>query len=315
MVQLPAYAVDGGMVPAAMARRATHALSSGANGVVGIHDLKVNALPTPGAGVQISRGSALAAMRTSGAHEMETYVISQDSTFNLDVPPTGGSARTDFIIARVMDWHFTGEEPPADPTTALYWEFARVGTLNGISYPFVPLARIAIPANRASIMGAMITDIREVAIPRRERHVFTYDLSLGEEDQLGDPNGEAWPDIGQHWFHIPEWAVRANVVITFAQVRVPAGSTRVGHMNARIRTDNMDADVYTRTTKYEAGNPPNSMRQTYVAAGPINIPAQMRGRDAYVYTRGNWQSGSGSYLSLDSGSAVVIDIEFMEVAG
>ena len=314
MVQLPAYAVDGGMVPAAMARRATHALSSGANGVVGIHDLKVTALPTAGAGVQISRGSALAAMRTTGAHGMETYVISQDSTFNLDVPPTGGSARTDFIIARVMDWHFTGEEPPADPTTALYWEFARVSTLSGITYPFVPLARIAIPANRASITGAMITDIREVAIPRRERHVMTRRINSEDVDRLTTigGTGESWPDVAHVDLMVPEWATHANVVAMFAQVEVPAGIEFDGVVFWALGTTD-PAYIRTQDVRVTIDNTGGSKtRETLVAAGTVRIPENMRGRAWRSHTRGRRLSGTP--IEFTSGSASVMDVEFVERA-
>lgn len=306
MVQLPAYAVDGGMVPAAMARRATHALSSGANGVVGIHDLKVTALPTPGAGVQISRGSALAAMRTTGAHEMETYVISQDSTFNLTVPPTGGSARTDYIIARVLDWHFTGEEPPADPTTALYWEFARVGTLNGISYPFVPLARIAIPANRSSITGAMITDFREVAMPRRK-----MEMGFHYPNTWVAITGSEFQTIGSISLNVPEWATHMTVKADFASMAVQGGLVQG---NLALQAFN-ESGVQTSTYKAESNSPSSTQRYSTVVGGTWLVPAAARGGSSTLYFRanltGSWNDGISGY---DSGTTLAALIEFEERA-
>ena len=311
MAQLPAFAVDGGSVPAAMARRASYALSGGANGVVALGDLKVTALPTPGAGVRVLAGGALARARTTGANQFESYVLAQDSESTLNIQATGASARTDYIIARVTDWHFTGGEAPADPANALYWEFDVVSTLSGIPEPHVPLARIDIPANTSVIMSGMITDLRTVAIPRRERRLLAYDLSLGERDTL-DAN-ESWPDIGDGFdITVPEWATHANIAVTFAQVLVPAGSTRVGHINARLRVNGID--VESRTTKFVSSAPASDTRQTYVAAGDVTIPAGMRGETGIIYTRGSIQSGSGGYLTLDSGSSVSIDIEFSESA-
>ena len=310
MAQLPAFAVDGGTVPASMARRMTHAVSSGANGIVGVSDFKVTALPTAGSGVRIARGGALCRARTTGANQYETYVIAQDSTFNLTVPATGGSARTDYVIARVKDWHFTGDDAPANPTTALYWEFALVNSLSGITTPYVPLAKLTIPANTSAITNGMITDVREVAIPRRERWLYAYDLSTGQEDTLSA--NESWPDIGGFTVTVPEWATAANIVVTFAQIRVPAGSTRTGHLNARLRVNGID--VESRTTKYNASAPTADTRQTFIAAGDVAIPAGMRGQTGMIYSRGTIQSGSGGYIVLDSGSAVAIDIEFFEQA-
>lgn len=305
MAQLPAYAVDGGMVPAAMARRATHALSSGANGVVGIDDLKVTALPTPGAGVQISRGSALAAMQTAGAHAMESYVISQDSTFNLDVPATGGSARTDYIIARVMDWHFTGEEPPADPTTALYWEFARVNTLNGITYPHVPLARLSIPANRSSIGNPQIIDMREVAIPRRDR--FTEMRYVETRQDLTSQTYINWPSESLIGVDIPEWAGTAIVRCDVVETLLFGNGNTDGRMTLMLGNQ----PAYSGERRYDEVWGGSTSREDHTIVSMFHIPANFRGTTQVLRVRGRRLNGTG-YLVADAYTQVIYDIEFLE---
>src|SRR5699024_5563586 len=59
----------------------------------------------------------------------------------------------------------------------------------------------------------MITDLRSIALPRVQRHLFTYALRTGESDRLlgpvGDVEGEAWPN--HYWyFNIPSWAQRVR---------------------------------------------------------------------------------------------------------
>lgn len=305
MAQLPAYAVDGGMVPAAMARRATYALSSGANGIVRPHDLKVSALPTPGTGVQIVRGSALARRRTTGAFESETYVISMDSDFNLSVPGTGGTGRTDYIIARVNDWHFTGDAPPADPTTALYWEFARVSTLTGISYPYVPLARLVIPANRTSITNVMITDLREVALPRRK-----MEMGFHYPNTWVAITGSAFQTIGSITLNIPEWATHMTVKADFASMAVQGGLVQ-----GNLALQAFGEGVQTSTYKAESNSPSSTQRYSSVVGGTWLVPSAARGGTSTLYFRanrtGSWDGGISGY---DSGTTLAALIEFEERA-
>lgn len=314
MALLPAYAVDGGRVPAEMARRATYALSAGANGVVGVDDLKVSPLPTAGPGVQVSRGGAVVAMRAAGAHQYESYVIAQDSATNVSIPATGGSARTDYIIARVTDWHFTGDAAPADPLNALYWELARVSTLTGISQPYVPLARINMPANQSAVTAGMITDLRNVAIPRRERHVMTRRINSGEVDRLTTigGTGESWPDAAHVDLMVPSWATHVNVVAIFAQVEIPAGITFDGAVYWALGTTD-PAYIRTQDVRVTIDNSNGSKtRETLVAAGTARIPEVMRGKAWRSHTRGHRISGSA--IEFTGGSASVMDVEFVERA-
>lgn len=303
MAQLPAYAVDGGRVPASMLRRELWASTGGSNGIVGIHDLKVTQLPTPGAGVAIARGGAIATTRVSGANEQESYILAQDSGVTLPITATGASGRTEYVIARIDDWHFTGNPAPADPLNAIYWAFSTVSTLSGITYPYVPLAKLTIPASTSTITTAMITDLRNVANPRKSRQLFAYDL--GPTDTLATQ--ESWPDVGGFDVVVPEWATQAHVVATFSQVLIPAGSTRGGFLWANLKNG-----VGGPTVRYLAPGLPNAHRATFVAAGDMAVPEELRGTTVYSYTAGNVTAGAGGYLTIDGNSAVVLDIEFHE---
>ena len=84
----------------------------------------------------------------------------------------------------------------------------------GLTYPAIPLARINIPASTGTITAAMITDLRSVALPRMQRHLFTHNLSTDENDHInpdaGHEMGEPWPNVWWE-FHIPDWATRVRV--------------------------------------------------------------------------------------------------------
>lgn len=299
MALLPAYAVNEGMVPAEMLRRALWASTRGESGVVTAHDLKVTALPTPGAGVRVAAGGAVCAMRTTGSNAQESYMLAQDATANVALDDEG----TFYLIARIDDWHFTGNPAPADPLNAIYWAFATVSTLSGITYPYVPLAKLTIPASTSTITNAMITDIRNVANPRKDRQLFAYDL--GPTDTLATQ--ESWPDVGGFDVYIPEWATQAHIIATFSQVLIPAGSTRTGFLWANLKNG-----VGGPTVRYLAPGLPNAHRSSYVAVGDMVVPPELRGTNVYSYTVGNVTGGTGGFLTIDGNSAVSFDIEFHE---
>ena len=149
--------------------------------------------------------------------------------------------RNDLIVARIDDPTYQGGS--FDPAT---FEAARFEVISGVpsdqkdvsglglSYPAIPLARLNVPPSTGTITAAMITDLRKVALPRVERHLFTHNLSIEETDQIsgpvGDLMGEAWPNV--FWdFSIPRVGVEGP----------PAGhprrGARRGSLPEQLRTD------------------------------------------------------------------------------
>src|SRR5690606_2050233 len=169
--------------------------------------------------------------------------------------------------------------------TALYLEAVHVTSLSQTA-PFIALAKIVMPANTNAVTNAMITDLRSVANPRKERYLFTHNLNSGQTDTLGDPVGESFPDIGGFAVTVPTWATKANVVATYAQLVVPAGSTRGGGLGVSV------GGVLTPVTRYAGSGDDKAQRQTLVNAATIDIPANLRGTAITTYTRGNASSGS-----------------------
>ena len=309
MALLPAFAIDGGRVPASMLRMVAWVATSGASGIVQPTDLRVRALTTPGGAVSVAPGGAVIATRYSNSTAQQSYMVANDQSFNVTIPAAGASGRTDYVILRINDPQYAGQAR-ADPETALYCEGVTVASLP-TTYPYVPLAKIVIPANTAAITNAMITDLRKVANPRKERHLFAYDLSAANADLL--TTEETWPNV-VHYVDIPEWATRAHIVATYAQVLVPAGSNQQGWLGARLSGGG--TGVNSPTTRFDGSAPASRTRQTFVAAGDIYVPAQMRGyANGEVRTRATVSADdTDGRLKLDAGSAVVVDIEFREAA-
>src|SRR5699024_5282396 len=179
------YLVGGGFEHSAEVMRAMlAAATSGAEGIVNAGDFKVRPLAVPGTSVRVAPGNAL--IRNSyGGGGAQTYACRAGS----ETPVPFEAARFEVISGVASD---------QKDLSGL-----------GLSYPAIPLARLNVPPSTGTITESMITDLRSIALPRVQRHLFTYALRTGESDRLlgpvGDVEGEAWPN--HYWyFNIPSWA-------------------------------------------------------------------------------------------------------------
>src|SRR5699024_10632330 len=178
----------------------------------------------------VAPGNAL--IRNSyGGGQAQTYACRAGSETEVPIEATGSAgSRTDLIVARIDDPTYQGGS--FDPLT---FEAARFEVIKGVpastrtaaelglSYPAIALARVTLPASTGTVAAAMITDLRSVALPRVQRHLFTHNLSTDENDHINpDPGhemGEPWPNVWWE-FHIPDWATRVRVRALLGGVRV-----------------------------------------------------------------------------------------------
>lgn len=315
MAQLPAFAVNEGRVPAEMLRRELWATSKGVSGIVTARDLKVTALPTPGPAVRVAAGGAICATRTTGAHAQESYMLAQDSVATVPVSATG----TFYLIARIDDWHFTGNPAPDDKANALYWSFATVSTLDGINYPYVPLARIT-RGSATNITNAMIRDLRVVVAPRKDRTLFAYNLTQADGPQhLISQTPQYWPDLPalDDWtVYVPEWAHSAQIVAAVNGVRCVPDSEKWGVIYVRLGSAEGwgQGNVETQHQRWDLGGSATG-REHWEIADDVLVPEALRGttqRLRIIASRRDNLSGSGPFL--DSSSSIKYDIEFHERA-
>jgi len=283
--------------------------TSGAAGVIQPNDFKVRALTTPGGAVSIGAGGAIIPTRFINSTSQQSYAVANDASFNVSIAAAGASGRTTYVILRISDPQYSGQVP-TDPETALYCDVVTVASLPS-DYPYIPLAKIVLPANTATVTNAMITDLRKVAVPRKERLVWSYNLTGADVDPLHSSIDEVWPSIGGFDVDVPEWATYMNVIVTWSQVKVPAGCTQYGTLYGRLDTGNMVKD--TGTVGFRAEAPPSMTRETYVMGGRPSIPEAMRGRSGRFFPRANPNGGTGQ-LVMDANTSLIVDIEFLERA-
>lgn len=318
------WMIQGGLHSAASGRRVLYKAVGGAEGVGGLGDLRVHQSAIADGNVQVEPGGAVMVSRYPGV-KGEAYDGQVTATEPVAIAPNGGGAtRYDLVIARIDDWNFAGQQAtPADlprddvPAFKLAVVQGVASTVTtakelALGYPAIALARVAIPAGTAAVTDAMITPLRKVAVPRRQRSLTPRNLSGGATDDLNVAGaGEGWPDVANFTIEIPEWASRARMVAQWSGIYVPAGSSRVGQLWMRVAHGTANA-FDTGSTFYDGMGLTQASRQDFSAADDVAIPAALRGTSTVFWLFGNYTGGAGGYLHADAASSLYLDIEFLE---
>lgn len=298
-------------------RLLAYAATSGAAGIVGTSDLRVRAQATPTGSVRIAPGAAVIPNAWSG---QQTYLARNATETTLAVPATGSSsARTDLVVVRIDDPQYAGSVP-ANPAVGPYVRASLISgvasnaTKASVTYPHIVIARITVPANTASITPGMITDLREMANPRRQRALLTRAVVSGDADRLNvsNVNGERWPDTGLWTVEVPEWATRVRVVGTWGQILYTGGGNATAWLWARLGYNRADA-VSTQIVYLDAPAGSSQSRSTLMVADDRAIPKSLRGQSVYAALMARLISGAvAAQPYADGASALALDLEFLE---
>ncbi|MGO2819422.1 MAG: hypothetical protein ACTIA5_01385 [Brachybacterium tyrofermentans] len=318
------YLVGGGFEHSAEVMRSMLAAStSGAEGIITPGDFKVTPLPVPGTAVALAPGNGLLRNSYVGGGA-QSYAVRAPSQTEVPIQATGSSGwRNDLIVARVDDPTYQGGA--FDPVT---FEAARFEVIRGVAsdqatiaglgltYPAIPLARLNVPPSTGTITANMITDLRKVALPRVERHLFTHGLSNEETDDInptpGDGMGEAWPNV--FWnFQIPDWATRVRVRAILGGVRVEAiPPNNYGQLFVRFGT--VANGFSTQFGRWDSSMAGGITRQTFMVADDRVVPASFRGTASRAYIRATRTNNNSNTPRLDTFSSISLDVEFYETA-
>jgi hypothetical protein len=226
------WAVDGNTLDASLWRQELYAGTLKRSGIMAPTDLKVTAFSTPGAGVNVAGGSCVIAGQELSGGQQGSYYGFNNGTDTVAVSATGGSARSDLIIARVEDPTFSGSPWSWNPATQnLIYSRDLSGVAGGTTTvpagtTGIPLARIDIPSSTTNITNAMITDLRALANPARETDLYvltptsTDTMNASTDSKTTMRNwGPAFPSV-----YIPTWAVTMRVMFTVAASAVGGSS-------------------------------------------------------------------------------------------
>lgn len=325
--QLTPWAIGGGArIQAEVMRLLAYAATDKTEGIVDIGDLRVHQLATAGGQVIIGKGGAVIKNRSTGG-DAQSYVARNDGDVTVNIAANAGSsARSDMVIVRIVDPQYSPWPSVPDPTTATYVEpfvvqnvpstAKKVMDLNsgaGLGYSAIALARIDIPAGTSAITDAMITPLRKMASPRRQRNLNAKNLTTSLTNNNTGAEGEAWPAETTWTVEIPEWATRARVVATWAQVWIPAGNAQ-GYLWARIGSPKPAIGIETARVNYNTPGSTQGARSTFQAADDLAVPANLRGTVQPLQLRAALTAGppSAQRIVLDAYSSVTFDVEFLE---
>lgn len=307
------WAVAGAAFTPDDARAETFKSTSGARGVTLPGDLKVTALPVPGASVRIAPGGATLPNRYLGASGGgQSYGTRQAASEDLAIPATGsGAGATRYVIQRITDPQYEGQVP-VNPTTHRYDTFAVVDSITNLTYPFVELARIDQPANTATITQAMITDLRKLANPReltvvKPRPTLAAPLTLDAMEADGEP----FPGILE-WMDIPEWATHAQISADWISVFYPAGTGHGEHWVEFGPYLRLNTHTYsTARTAWDAATNADPYRVNWRTVDEVPVAAGIRGTNQPFFLKGRVLGGAG-YATMGTASGTFLQVRFVE---
>ncbi|MFI9149467.1 hypothetical protein [Streptomyces sp. NPDC053367] len=301
----PPMLTHGGTHPARAFRMMVRDLASGNQGVTEGNDLKVRAWTTPGAGVRVGDGSAVIRGAAWGQGSYTQYNVG-DAV--VPIAPTGSTGRSDLICLRVEDPEYEGNRNPAADEIGYFHVVSGVSATTTNVPPgmtAIPLARLDLPANTATVTTAMIKDLRRIANPRRDRKLYTAFPSGLSELKYQDNKWHAWPAAARWAVPIPAWAVSAKVVITIAGLRM-ARADVFASMQTKLGSD------LGQNTIIDDNQSSTVRRQTVVVADNITISSEQRNTTQLLTLQTYMSKTETGDLSVDASTSIIADVEFTE---
>lgn len=312
------WLVAGGAVHSAeVARTLAYVAVGGAEGVADIGDMKVSQISTPTGQVKVAAG-AVAITNTYAGQTAQSYIGRNTADTLLAIAPTSGAPRSDMIVARIDDPQYGGTVP-ADPAAGPYIKFAVVSNVGStadantnlaVSYPYVPLARIDIPASTSAITNAMVKDLRRIIAPRKDRQLVVVQPGGTQTLTSASPTYAEFPAQSAQ-VYVPTWATRAIITANIGGLKFTAADGK-GAFRAKLGADAFA--VTTQSTAYDnTGNSSASFRSSMPAGGSVAVPASYRGTNQDLSLEGAIITGTGgARAAVDTGSTIILDIEFVE---
>ncbi|MEU1355283.1 hypothetical protein ABZ410_15485 [Streptomyces cinnamoneus] len=312
---VPWFTEGGAEHSSEVARLLAYAAFGGAEGIVGSGDLQVRALSTPAAAVQVLPGACAVTNRAPGS-AYQSYAARLPVAEQVPIAATGVAARSDLIVARVENPYSYGETwpNPSDPKVGPY-VFTRV--ISGVPKTTtsarqirsgdsaIPLARIDIPPNTSTITAAMITDLREMVSPRRDRRLYTTfpdDLStLGYSDN----QWHNWPGMARWNIAVPLWASQVKIITTLAGFRMTNANVYASMQHSFGGILGQDTDINDDQGRM-------IRRCTVVIADSFGIPASMRGTVQPLFLQTYMHRSETGDVSVDGSTSIICDIDFTE---
>lgn len=301
---------NGATHPAEQFRMMIRDMVSGAEGITEGDDLKVTELSTPGGGVQIADGSGVIRGRVQPLQGHYAVCNTGADTSVTIAANGGGSTRYDMVIVRVEDPQYEGTLDPEVDEIAYFQVISSVGaaaTAIPDGRTGIPLARIAIPPSTATITDAMITDLRQVAVPRRHRTVVTQSPGSISTGIGGSTSYSYFSTAAGVNIAVPDWATKAIIKVDVSPLRYALGNF-FGKTSATF-----GASLVTQDILLDDNQGTGVRRIPAIIADTLTIPSAYRGTTQLLRVQAagitNPQDGR---IYVDSGTTIAYDVQFEE---
>lgn len=318
------WAITGPEITAATARQIAYQATGGNSGVARSRDLLVRATSTPSNSVEVLPGSYVV---TNINAAYQSYSGRNVGAELVEIPASGsGGSRTWYIGVELDDGDYSGNTlvSAEQVDTFEYAKFAVRGSLTATKKTFLPLAKIVVPANTATITNSMITSLREMSNPREKNLVLprpnvTGDTGLELKSKSAYPDGEWFPNSasgqgdGVYRVKVPEWATKAQVRCEWLGIYYKS-NPGYGYywMSYGDDAGTNNPSSYTQAFKWDSGD--GNTRMNWIMEQEINIPSKWRGQELPFVPRANKTSTSAytGTVGLSAASGMVFKIRFLE---
>ncbi|MEU6475339.1 hypothetical protein ABZ858_00340 [Streptomyces sp. NPDC047017] len=301
----PPMLTHGGTHPARAFRMMVRDLARGSQGVTEANDLKVRQLSTPGSAVRVGDGSSVVRGASWGQGAYTQYNVGDAI---VPVAPTGASGRSDLIIQRIEDPEYEGNRDPAKDDIGYFQVVPNVSatsTTPPAGMTAIPLARLDIPPNTATITDAMIKDLRRIANPRRTRLLFTAFPGALSRLTYQDNKWHTWPSAARWTVPVPDWAVSLKAVTTMSGLRMDSADIFASMQQVIGTAQGQDTTIDDDQGK-------GVRRSTIVLADNMAVSSSMRGTNQALYVQTYMSKSESGNLGVDGGTSLVCDVEFTE---
>jgi hypothetical protein len=298
---------NGATHPAQQFRMLVRDLARGAEGITQGDDLKVTQRSTPGGGVSISDGSAV--IRGRANTFQGSYSACNIGTADQPIAATGGTGRSDMLILRIEDPEYEGTLNPATDQIAYFQIIPNVSasaTAIPDSRTGIPLARIDIPASTSTITNAMITDLRKVANPRRDRRLYTQSPT-SDSALIGASTTYSYFSTASGWnIAVPDWATTVRLRVDVCPIRYSVADF-FGALRATF-----GASLTLQATSLDDNQGAGVRKIPGICADTLTVPASYRGTTQLLRAQANGASGNAGRINVTASTTFIADVEFEE---
>lgn len=296
------WAINGATSSADIGRVLANLATFDGNGIRLPWDLKVEQTVVASNQVRIAPGVGVLRNTYATAGAGQSYICRNISETLYTIPATGSSGgATRYLILRVSDPQYGGQAPASVPNGP-YVFFDLVTSLTGLTYPFIPLAKIVQPANTATITTSMITSERQMYQPLQ----FADQALVFPEGTTGKvmPKGVygGWPYTGSIAAAVPIWATQVDIDVTVSGAEIIGGDNYGGLRTVFGGAANSQNTIIRGTTG----------RQDASFFGRHVVPAAQRGTTQGIAVQGNQTGGTGS-IQADYQSNIICRWRFTGV--